>query len=282
MNHGRCLCGAVRYEIDGPFVEVVHCHCSMCRKHHGTAFVTWAVAPLEGFRLTAGQEAIVSRESSPGVQRSFCSTCGSVTPQVSPSGKHVIAAAGNLVDAVGLTPYAHIFTGSKASWYTITDDLPQHAEFPPEYGLAAVARAPAPATGHQMQGSCLCGEVAYEVDAPPQRTYYCHCSRCRLARGAAHATNAIFRSEDFRWTRGGDQVSVFKLPEAKLFGQAFCRRCGSHVPRVAPERNVASVPAGTLDGTPAIAPTAHIYVESRAGWEVLPDDGVTRYAGPPA
>src|SRR5262245_28834769 len=135
MNHGRCLCGAVRYEIDGPFVEMVHCHCSMCRKHHGTAFVTWAVAPLEGYRVTAGGDSIVSRESSPGAQRSFCPVCGSITPQLSPSGKYVIAPAGNLVDEVGMLPQRHIFVGSKASWYTITDALPQAAEFPPEYGL---------------------------------------------------------------------------------------------------------------------------------------------------
>ena len=50
MTDGRCLCGALRYQIDGPFVDMVHCHCSMCRKHHGAPFATWAVAPLSGFR----------------------------------------------------------------------------------------------------------------------------------------------------------------------------------------------------------------------------------------
>jgi hypothetical protein len=282
MNHGRCLCGAVRYEIDGPFVGVVHCHCSMCRKHHGTAFVTWAVAPIDGYRLTAGRDSIVDYESSPGVLRGFCSTCGSVTPQLSPSGTYVVAPAGNLVDTAGLKPSAHIFAASKASWYPILDDLPQHDEYPPDLGLPAVPRAPIAVEEGKTGGSCLCGAVAYEVDASPQRVYYCHCSRCRLARGAAHATNAIYGLDDFHWTRGEDLVTAFALPGAKLFGQAFCRRCGSHVPRVARDRNVASVPCGTLDGTPAIAPFAHIYVESRAEWDVLPDDGVTRYAGAPA
>jgi hypothetical protein len=45
MHEGRCLCGNVRYEVDGPFAAVVNCHCSMCRKHHGSAYVTWAVVP---------------------------------------------------------------------------------------------------------------------------------------------------------------------------------------------------------------------------------------------
>ena len=28
-----------------------------------------------------------------------------------------------------IRPSAHIFVGSKARWFTITDDLPQHQEF---------------------------------------------------------------------------------------------------------------------------------------------------------
>ena len=50
MTEGGCLCGALRYEIDGPFVDMLHCHCSMCRKHHGTPFATWVAAPSSGFR----------------------------------------------------------------------------------------------------------------------------------------------------------------------------------------------------------------------------------------
>ena len=51
MTEGRCLCGALRYQIDGPFVDMLHCHCSMCRKHHGTPFATWAAAPIALQRL---------------------------------------------------------------------------------------------------------------------------------------------------------------------------------------------------------------------------------------
>ena len=58
MTEGRCLCGALRYEIDGPFVDMLHCHCSMCRKHHGTAFATWAVAPASGFRWSSDTAAL--------------------------------------------------------------------------------------------------------------------------------------------------------------------------------------------------------------------------------
>ena len=82
MTVGHCLCGTVRYEIDGPFVNMLHCHCSMCRKHHGTAFVTWAAAPLVRLsHCSAGADSIVRYPSSPGLHRSFCRHCGSVVPE---------------------------------------------------------------------------------------------------------------------------------------------------------------------------------------------------------
>ena len=84
MNQGRCLCGKVRYEVDGEFVAVVNCHCSMCRKHHGAPFVTWAVAPAAAYKVTAGADSIARHESSAGVHRSFCRTCGSVIPERTP------------------------------------------------------------------------------------------------------------------------------------------------------------------------------------------------------
>ena len=50
MAKGRCLCGALNYELDVPFSAMTHCHCSMCRKHHGTGFGTYVVGPVAGFR----------------------------------------------------------------------------------------------------------------------------------------------------------------------------------------------------------------------------------------
>ena len=88
---GTCLCGEVRYQIDGPLGPMSHCHCSMCR--------------------------------------SFCRTCGSVTPLIDEEMGLALCPAGNLQGEPRAKPKAHIFVGSKAQWHTITDDLPQHAEF---------------------------------------------------------------------------------------------------------------------------------------------------------
>jgi len=76
----------------------------------------------------------------------------------------------------------------------------------------------------------------------------------------------FYKADGFRWTSGADAVQDFALPGAQYFGTAFCRRCGSEVPRVSFERNVAVVPAGSLDGEPGITPDAHIFVGSKAPW----------------
>ncbi len=269
MTNGSCLCGTVRYEIDGPFQSLLHCHCSMCRKHHGTAFATWAVAPLAGYRVTAGSDAIGRYASSPGMHRSFCRHCGSVVPERNEAFGLVIAPAGNLEGDLGLQPQFHMFTGSKAARYAIEDELPRHEAWPPELGMQPVEHAPVATTPGSTQGSCLCGDVAYAIDGAPQRFFYCHCSRCRRGRSAAHATNVFFKADGFRWLRGGDLVSDYQPPDARRFAVSFCNRCGSAVPRVSREHGIVNVPAGSLDSEPGMAPMAHIFVDSKAPWETI-------------
>jgi hypothetical protein len=272
MTDGRCLCGALRYQIDGPFIDLLHCHCSMCRKHHGTPFATWAVAPASGFRWLSDTSALARYPSSARGHRDFCRNCGSVAPMIDEASGLVIAPAGNLEGDLGLRPTRHMFVGSRAPWYPITDELPQHDEFPPEFGMPATPREPVAVRPGVTQGSCLCGDVAYEITGAPLRMYYCHCSRCRQGRSAAHGSNVFYKAEGFRWIRGAEQVQDFPLPGAQFFGTAFCRRCGSELPRVSVERNVASVPAGSLDSDPGITPTGHIYVGSKAPWFDITDE----------
>jgi hypothetical protein len=280
MIEGRCLCGTVRYELMGPIARMLHCHCSMCRKHHGTPYATWAVAPLAGFRFKSGEASVARYASSPGFHRSFCTTCGSVVPEALPARGVVICPAGNLQGELGCEPSLHMFVASKASWYEITDNLPQFDEYPPQFDMPATERAAVETSDDEVQGSCLCGEVAYTISGPPLRMFYCHCSRCRLARSAAHAANLFFKADGLRWLRGAGLVQDYALPGAQYFGVAFCRRCGSALPRVSIERNVAVIPAGSLDTDPGMRVQGHIFVESKASWDRI-TDRVPQFAGMP-
>ena len=132
MPRGSCLCEAIRYETEGPLEGIDHCHCSMCRRSHGSAFSTYGRVLREQVRLEDPDEALVWFSSSDAVQRGFCGRCGS-----SLFFRHAAAevfefiAVGTLDDDPGNLPEAHIFVASKAPWYTIEDDLPQHDEYPP-------------------------------------------------------------------------------------------------------------------------------------------------------
>src|SRR6185436_19306041 len=70
---GGCFCGAVRYRIRGA-IEVVHCHCSICRRTSGAPVVTWATVASDGFELTRGEPAELRATSK--ARRTFCSRCG--------------------------------------------------------------------------------------------------------------------------------------------------------------------------------------------------------------
>ena len=128
--HGSCLCGAVGWQADGPFELMHHCHCSMCRKFHGSSFATLVGAPLDDFRWLQGEDDIGSYASSAELTRPFCSRCGSPVPGDGGEGRTFMP-AGCLDDDPGERPVAHIFAASKAPWHEISDDLPRFETRPP-------------------------------------------------------------------------------------------------------------------------------------------------------
>ncbi len=132
MIRGSCLCGRVRYELDGAPRFINHCHCAMCRKAHGAAFGSFLHADGTRFRWVAGEENVTRYPSSPGNVRAFCATCGSNVPVLEDAGAHVIVPAGTLDDDPLVRPVVHIHVGSRAPWHTISDGLPQFAAFPPQ------------------------------------------------------------------------------------------------------------------------------------------------------
>jgi hypothetical protein len=117
-----------------------------------------------------------------------------------------------------------------------------------------------------LQGSCLCGTVRFEVDPPFQRMAHCHCSRCRKGTGTGHATNLTVEPSQFRWRSGEEAITRYDLPTAQSFGKWFCRYCGSPLPRLTRSGKIIVIPAGSLDTAPPIAPTDHIFWASRASW----------------
>src|SRR5437868_8811185 len=125
---GSCLCGGVRFEVEPPFIRASHCHCDRCRKHSGTAVCTQARVPKEQFHLLQGEELIRVYGKGEGAVKAFCRTCGSsMFGGDWPDGPEVSIRMGAFDDDPGIRPQFHTFVSDRASWDTITDDLPQHA-----------------------------------------------------------------------------------------------------------------------------------------------------------
>ncbi len=132
-----------------------------------------------------------------------------------------------------------------------------------------------------VQGSCLCGAIAFEMTGRPRGVTQCHCSRCRKGRGTGHAVNLLLPLDGVRYLRGEDQLSKYRHAEAKYFGHWFCKVCGSSMPRQDPERGICIVPMGSFDDDPGARPDRHIHVGSKAPWETIYDDLPQFEAGPP-
>jgi len=127
---GGCLCGGVHYEIKGQLFNAGNCHCSMCRRQHGSAFSTYAELNPDEFRWISGEDLISVYETSPKVGWCFCSVCGSSLAGVE-KGKVTMVTLGTVEGDPGIRPDFHEFVGSRAQWHKITDDLPQFEEWPP-------------------------------------------------------------------------------------------------------------------------------------------------------
>jgi hypothetical protein len=126
LARGSCLCGGVRFYAEFPSKWVAHCHCTYCRRAHGSAFVTWAGFPTEKFHLEQGFESPNWYESSPGAKRGFCGKCGSPMFFQStrwPGEMHVARAL--FTDPLDQDPSAHVFFETHVSWLSLNDELPK-------------------------------------------------------------------------------------------------------------------------------------------------------------
>ena len=126
---GRCACKAVAYEVSDDFVEAYNCHCSNCRASTGSAFKPWGEIDPDTFRVTKGAEATIVQGDLDGHHGRRCGKCFSLLYWTGYQGRIRIP-YGTLIDEPALKPTAHTYVGSKASWYEILDDLPQHDESP--------------------------------------------------------------------------------------------------------------------------------------------------------
>jgi len=125
LLRGACLCGTVRYEVADAFTYALNCHCSNCRRATGSAFKPFAGILRAALTVTEGADRLLLHGSEEN-HDAHCAHCGSMLYSLVRDATWVHVTLGTLVDPPSIRPSAHIFVGSKASWFAITDDLPQY------------------------------------------------------------------------------------------------------------------------------------------------------------
>jgi hypothetical protein len=131
-----------------------------------------------------------------------------------------------------------------------------------------------------LKGSCLCGSLAYEVDADAGPIIHCHCATCRKAHGSAFSSVSNVPRAAFRWTRGHDLIAGYESSPGKT--RHFCKRCGSHMMAQRDGQPTVLLRLGCLDTPIADTPKAHIWRSDAASWydpkDTLPElpEGMSR------
>ena len=127
MSSGRCLCGAVRFEIDGPLRDVSVCHCVECRRWHGNPG-GYTSAPREALRLTGEDNLrwIDSPDSDAHARRGFCGECGSSLFWHAPGRERISIAPGCLDEPTGIRTMGQIWVASVGDYYELDERIPSH------------------------------------------------------------------------------------------------------------------------------------------------------------
>ena len=126
MLAGECLCRAVRYAVADAFEYALNCHCSNCRRTTGSAFKPFAGIARERLSLVSGHDNVMIHGDANASHDVHCARCGSLLYSIVRNGAYAHVTMGTLLDDPSIRPSAHIFVGSRAPWFSITDDLPQY------------------------------------------------------------------------------------------------------------------------------------------------------------
>lgn len=122
-----------------------------------------------------------------------------------------------------------------------------------------------------ITGECFCASIKYKIDGLLKDARSCHCSRCRKAFSSQASAYALVEPEDFEWLQGRESLTSYESKSG--FGLQFCSKCGSTL--CGTHKGVIhGVTLGCVNGNPKIEVGYHIFVGSKASWEVMPENVV--------
>jgi hypothetical protein len=271
---GRCLCGAVSFEIQGSSSAPSLCHCSQCRRLHG-APGAYTTAPASAYRIS-GEESLNWYPTSARGEQGFCQVCGSKLFWRRFGGEDMSAGMGSLDAPTGLTLATHIFARSQGDYYAIGHDgLPRFAAFSDNaqpIGEEAPPQAGPRKTEHS--GRCECGAVTYRVRGNLRDVVVCHCGQCQRNHSYAPGYSAARKAE--LTVEGADNIAWYRSSEQARRG--FCRTCGSSLFWETEGKDTVSITAGSLDAPTGLKTVLHIMTADKHDYYTIAD-GVPQVEG---
>ena len=131
-HQGSCLCGGIRFSVEGVLAPIQICHCIQCHKAQGGPIATNIPVDVRNLTFESGEDLLRFFESSPGKVRAFCTVCGSpVFSRRTALPGVVRIRAGLLDEPVRASLGFHAHVTSKASWWPIDDELPRYEQGAP-------------------------------------------------------------------------------------------------------------------------------------------------------
>lgn len=128
---GSCLCGEIRYKVNGTLIDAGYCHCSICRRASGAPVVAWLTVPLDSFSYLQGRPSVF--HSSAHSQREFCGRCGTqLVFRRTEAPVTVDVTIASLDDPSLIKPEYHIWRESRITWFETSDTLPRHDDSGPD------------------------------------------------------------------------------------------------------------------------------------------------------
>ena len=121
-----------------------------------------------------------------------------------------------------------------------------------------------------MKGSCVCGDVLYEVSGKVEKLYQCHCTICQKQTGSSSQTGFFVSLTQFNWLQGEESVSNFKKENG--YSVSFCSKCGATVPNIFSTGDKYWAPAGAFESLGNVKVENHIFVANKAEWDEICGD----------
>lgn len=136
VHEGGCVCGLLRYRVQGNPTRITVCHCTWCQRRTGSAFGVEAVFKHAQVTVTGEMQRVyrsISDQSGRWLDQHFCGACGTNLGLTLEAARDIRSvAAGTFDDPAWLKasgiPFRHIFLRSTQSWAEVPESMERYEE----------------------------------------------------------------------------------------------------------------------------------------------------------